>query len=145
MNELPAYLVPPPSTLVVSGAANGTAAQAVTDLGVAVAATKVFEGVIAISIAASQATAVNAAGTLHVEVSWVPGTGGTAAQRVAAADIQFSANGATGAGQAMAVAVAVPNVTLYAGTTGGKFQYTVTTTGTISALMYDVMVNGIAQ
>ena len=137
----------PPTASIVAGANNGTATQTITDItgATGIAATKVFQGNVAISASAAQVAAANAAGSLVVTVTWVPGTGGTTTQRVATVNLNFPAGGATGTGLWDSKTIVVP-VQLYVGTAGtGKFQATVTTTGTITALAWDVIVNGTAQ
>lgn len=136
--------LPPLNTSIVAGAQNGTATQVATDItNATVGANKVFQGSVSVSAAATVAVNANTAGTLAVYVNWVPGTSGTAAQRVAAVDLTFPANGAAGAGLCDSDTVTVP-LMLYAGTTGGKFQCTATATGTINTLQFDVVVNGMA-
>ena len=135
----------PPSASVVAGAAAGTAAAAAADItGATVAAGKVFQGSVVLSLSASQAAAANAAGTSKLQVSWVPGTSGTGAQVVGSVDLDFSASGATGGSQSLAQSVAVP-VTVYAGTTSGKFQVACIESGTITHRTWDVSLTGTAQ
>ena len=142
-NPLPITLIPSASS-IVSGANNGTATQTVTDITGAtnIPANTKFSGNIAVSASAQAVAGTTAAGTLVVTVTWVPGTGGTTAQRVATVNLNLGAqNAAATQAQQLSDSIVVP-VQLYIGTTVGKFQATVTTTGTISALSWDVVVNG---
>jgi hypothetical protein len=136
----------PGSASIFAGAANGTATQAATDIpgATGITANKVFQGTIAINASAAQVAAANAVGMLVVTVTWVPGTSGTAAQRVATVNLNLPAGGASGPGQWASGSIVVP-VQLYVGTTAGKFQCTVTTTGTVTALAWDAIVSGNAN
>ena len=135
----------PPLAGIFSAAATGAAAAAVADLLTAITANKIFQGMIAIQAAASQTAALAGAGTVRIIVTWVPGTGGTPGQIVAALNLQFGLGGITNL-QAPTVngAIVIP-VQLYVGTTAGKFTVTALATGSVTAQQWDVFVNGTAQ
>lgn len=140
-----AVIIPPASGTIFAGANNGTSTQSATDItgATGITANKVFTGFAAISASAANATAA-ATGTLIVTITWVPGTSGTAAQRVATVNLNIPAGIAATDGTGAQGTIVVP-ILLYVGTTTGKFQATVTTTGTVSAFLWDVMISGNAQ
>ncbi len=135
------------SPTIFAGAVNGTTVQTVTDLtgATGITANKVFTGNISISAAASQIAALAAAGTLNVNVTWVAGSGGTASQRVASVNLLFGVGSVTNLTAPLAFNSIIVPVQLYVGTTTGKFQYTVATTGTISTMAWDIIVTGTAN
>ena len=142
------HLITDPGTPLVTapvlGANNGSAAQAVADITDAtVGANKVFSGIAHIAVSA-QNPANTATGSVIVAITWVPGTSGSIAHRVATVNLHLPATAAAINGVSIAQAVAVP-VVVYAGTTAGKFQAAVVVAGVITGLLWDVVVNGISQ
>lgn len=134
----------PPNTTIVLGALNGSASQTVTDItGATVAANKVFQGNAHISLAV-QNPAATITGSAIATITWVPGTGGTTARRVATVNLELAATGVSLNGISDNNVISVP-LTLYAGTTGGKFQGTVTIAGTITSVLWDFVISGTAQ
>ena len=145
-NPLPVSSTPnaPLSTSIFSGTATGTAAAAVADIAgtTGITANKVFQGVVAISATATQSSTVQAAGTLVVTITWVPGSGGTTTQRVATVNINLAANAPLNLTATETNSTITIPIQLYVGTTTGKFQVEVLVTGTISTLAWSVFVNG---
>ncbi len=134
----------PPNTTIVLGALNGAASQTVTDItGAAVAANKVFQGTAHISLAV-QNPASTATGSVIATITWVPGSGGTTARRVATVNLELAATGISLNGISDNNVISVPLV-LYAGTTDGKFQGTVTIAGVITSVLWDFVISGTAQ
>lgn len=130
---------------IVSTAASGTASSASSTIANStVAANTVFTGNVIIAATLQQAAALNAAGSLSIWVGWTGGSSGTPSQRVAALDFVAPANGVSGAGFSDSGQIVVP-LTLYAGTTSGSFNLTASSTGTVSGLTYDVVINGTNQ
>ena len=137
----------PPNTSIVLGALDGTTTIATTDItGATVPANKVFVG--SISMSMSVGNPVNTAkGTIHMDVTWVPGTGGTTSRKVCSLNIALpnTANQPSNTGVSDSSTVSPFPVMVYAGTTSGKFVLNVTSTGTITDIVWDVSLNGSAQ
>lgn len=140
----PVAVASPPAASVFAGALAGSATQAVTDItgATGITANTVFAGSVSISLTAAQTAALAAAGTARAAVSWVPGTGGTAAVVVAAIDLSFGLGGVTNLTAPHTELTAAVPVLVYVGTTAGKFQVTVTTTGTVTTIGWDVTLSG---
>lgn len=137
----------PPNTSIILGALDGITAIATTDItGAVIPANKVFVGNITMSI--SVGNPVNTAkGTVHLDVTWVPGTGGTTSRKVCSLNISLAntANQPSNTGICDSSAISSFPVEVYAGTTSGKFVTNVTTTGVITDMAWDVALNGSAQ
>lgn len=143
--SIPVTLEAPATAVPILAAANGTATQAITDItGATVAAGAQFDGNVMISVAAENAP-VTATGTLQVKVTWVPGTGGTTTNPVAVIDLSLPATSATSLQGAFDSGQITVPINVAAGSTAGKFRCTVTSTGTISGMIWDVVVNGVVQ
>lgn len=141
---VPVSIAAPAAASVFAGALNGAATQTVVDItgATGITANKVFTGVASISLAAAQTAALAAAGTVRATVTWVPGTDGTAAVVVAAIDLNFGVGGITNLMAPHSELTIMVPVTVYVGTTAGKFQVTIATTGTVTTLAWGVTVGG---
>lgn len=146
-NPIPTLPGPVPAASIFSGASTGTGTQAATDItgATGITANTVFEGNASISLSAAQTAALAAAGTARVTITWVPGTGGTTAVVVAALGLNFGLGGVTNLTAPHSELSIVVPILVYVGTTTGKFQATVATTGTISAMNWEVTASGSAR
>lgn len=142
-DQSPVTIAPgvPTAALIVIGALNGSGAQAAADItGADVGANKTFVGNVHIS-AAAQNPAATATGSVIATITWVPGSSGSTARRVATVNLELAATAAAVNGISDSDSIAVP-VTVYAGTTAGKFQVAIVVAGTVTAVLWDAVVNG---
>lgn len=134
----------PTAANIVAGALAGSGGQSVTDIaGANVGANKTFVGNVLVSVAA-QNPAATATGSVVATITWLPGTSGTTARRVATINLELAATGAAINGINDSGSISIP-IAVYAGTTAGKFQVTITLTGTVTGVIWDAVVNGVAQ